>query len=79
VLLPDCGLDSGMEIADRLCTAQPDVTCSIGVAAWEGRETATHLVARADRALYAAKEGGRDRSCAAPAAAAESAAWTPTS
>ena len=30
------------------------------------------------RALYAAKEGGRDRSCAAPAAgAAPAAAWTP--
>jgi len=75
VLLPDCGLDSAMEIAERLRTAPPECTCSIGVAAWDRREAATELVARA---LYAAKEGGRDRSCAAPAAgAAPAAAWTP--
>jgi diguanylate cyclase (GGDEF)-like protein len=78
VLLPDCGLDSGMEIAERLRTAQPEGTCSIGLAAWEGHETATQLLARADRALYAAKEGGPDRSCAAPTAAG-SPAWSPAS
>ena len=61
VLLPECGLDNGMEISERLRTAQPEVTCSIGLAAWDGREEATGLVARADRALYAAKAGGRDR------------------
>ena len=78
VLLPDCGLDSAMEIVERLRAAPPECTCSIGVAAWDRREAATELVARADRALYAAKEGGRDRSCAAPAAgAAPAAAWTP--
>jgi diguanylate cyclase (GGDEF)-like protein len=61
VVLPDCGLDDGLEIAERLRTAQPEGTCSIGIAAWDGREEATTLVARADRALYAAKAAGRDR------------------
>jgi diguanylate cyclase (GGDEF)-like protein len=61
VLLPDCGLEDAMEIAERLRTAQPEGTCSLGVAQWDGREDVTALVARADRALYAAKDAGRDR------------------
>jgi diguanylate cyclase len=61
ILLPDCGLDDAVEIAARLRTAQPEGTCSLGVAQWDGREDVTALVARADRALYAAKEAGRDR------------------
>jgi len=64
VLLPDCGLEAAMEIAERLRTAQPEVTCSLGVAAWDGREGDGELLARADRALYAAKAAGRDRSLA---------------
>jgi diguanylate cyclase (GGDEF)-like protein len=66
VLLPDCGLADAMEIGERLRTAQPEVTCSLGVAAWEHGEDAAQLVARADRALYAAKAAGRDRCHAAP-------------
>ncbi|HSR28850.1 MAG TPA: sensor domain-containing diguanylate cyclase, partial [Actinomycetes bacterium] len=69
ILLPDCALGNAMEIAERLRTAQPEVTCSIGVADWDGREDIGRLVARADRALYAAKAGGRDRCVAEPAPA----------
>jgi two-component system cell cycle response regulator len=33
---------------------------SIGLAQWDGQESGETLIARADRALYAAKAGGRD-------------------
>lgn len=36
-------------------------TVSIGVATWDGRETATALEARADAAMYEAKRAGRNR------------------
>jgi diguanylate cyclase (GGDEF)-like protein len=79
VLLPDSDLADAMEVAERLRTAQPEVTCSLGVAAWDGREDVTELVARADRALYAAKAAGRDRSYAAPGTTAAPAEQVPTS
>jgi PleD family two-component response regulator len=42
--------------------ATPDeVTCSIGLASWDFRESSAELVRRADEALYDAKAGGRDR------------------
>lgn len=37
------------------------LTLSVGVATGQGDATATHLLARADNALYAAKSAGRDR------------------
>jgi diguanylate cyclase (GGDEF)-like protein len=62
LLAPACGLDDARVLADRLRAVVPGgATVSIGVAAWDGQETAEELVARADSALYAAKEGGRDR------------------
>jgi diguanylate cyclase (GGDEF)-like protein len=66
VLLPDCGPQQAMVIAERLRTALPEGTCSIGIAEWVRGESVDELVRRADRALYAAKDGGRDRSCASP-------------
>jgi len=74
ILFPDCPLDNALEIAERLRTAQPEGTCSLGVAQWDGREDVTAVVARADRALYAAKEAGRDRIRADRATAVETAA-----
>lgn len=40
---------------------QVPVTISIGVATWDCHEKADDLIARADKALYQAKDGGRNR------------------
>ena len=36
-------------------------TCSVGIAAWDHHESAAALMQRADRALYRAKDAGRNR------------------
>ncbi len=62
VVLPDCPLDGGMHIIDRLRAATPEGhTNSAGLALWNGTETAADLLDRANVALYAAKTSGRDR------------------
>jgi diguanylate cyclase (GGDEF)-like protein len=62
VLLPGCPLEMAATIADRLRAGVPaSAGCSVGVALWDSRESALGFVARADRALYEAKERGRDR------------------
>ena len=66
-----------MDVAQRirkrigeLRIAPPDgtatVTISIGVATMRQEDTAESIVLRADAALYAAKEAGRNRCLAAP-------------
>lgn len=40
------------------------VTCSIGITEVRGDDTLEEAIGRADRALYAAKEGGRNRTVA---------------
>jgi diguanylate cyclase (GGDEF)-like protein len=37
------------------------VTISIGVSQFDGKESMDRLIGRADEALYAAKQGGRNR------------------
>jgi diguanylate cyclase (GGDEF)-like protein/PAS domain S-box-containing protein len=62
IVLPDCAADDASEIVERLRAATPDEqTCSAGLAVWRPGESVDDLVGRADKALYEAKENGRDR------------------
>jgi diguanylate cyclase (GGDEF)-like protein/PAS domain S-box-containing protein len=66
VMLPGCDPPAAVTIANRIRAAVPDEqTCSIGIAQWDGSETTSSLIARADAALYAAKGAGRNRSVVA--------------
>jgi diguanylate cyclase (GGDEF)-like protein/PAS domain S-box-containing protein len=62
VVLPGCGIEDATEIIERLRAATPGgQTCSAGLALWNSGESVDDLVARADVALYQAKETGRNR------------------
>ena len=68
LLLPDAtvGFAPLLEVVERVRAATPDgQTASVGLALWDGREPAHQLAARADAALYVAKDSGRDRALAA--------------
>jgi diguanylate cyclase (GGDEF)-like protein/PAS domain S-box-containing protein len=68
VVLPNCELEDAEAILERLRAATPDgQTCSAGLAKWEPGQSIDDLVGRADMALYAAKETGRDRLVSAAA------------
>ena len=73
VLLPGTRREHALGVAERIvddirCSEWPfrAVTASVGVAESMPGESAGTLVARADAALYAAKQAGRDRALAAP-------------
>jgi diguanylate cyclase (GGDEF)-like protein len=80
VLLPMTGLREARTAAERIRRAVRETpfvlgpgqsvtqTLSLGVAAWDGRESAEAFEARADAASYAAKHAGRDKVCCADAA-----------
>ena len=73
LVLPSTDQERALALAERIRRsvaerafdddAGPPVrqTVSIGVATWDGRESAEDLLHRADMALYAAKSAGRDR------------------
>jgi len=72
LVLPCTGEDNAAIVCERILgnvQARPlsvngisiDVTLSIGLATWSGREDADKLVAASDKALYMAKDKGRNR------------------
>lgn len=78
VLLPVTSRAEASHLAEKLCEGVrrlpipwggEDLSCtvSIGVAQWRAAgDTSDALLARADQALYCAKNGGRDRVCVEP-------------
>ncbi len=69
VLLPHSDEQGALVVVERLLEVVPlGQTASAGVASWDGSETAAELLARADAALYAAKNAGRARALLASAA-----------
>jgi diguanylate cyclase (GGDEF)-like protein/PAS domain S-box-containing protein len=62
VVLPNCAGGDATVIVERLRAATPaQQTCSAGLAMWRPGESVDDLVGRADKALYEAKDSGRDR------------------
>jgi len=67
VLLPNCTPVQAAAIVERLRSRTPEGhTCSAGLACWDFVESGEDLVGRADNALFAAKQGGRDRLVESP-------------
>jgi diguanylate cyclase len=67
VLLPGATAELATCVLERLRGATPaGQTFSAGVATWDGTETSEDFIARADQALYQAKDAGRDRILVAP-------------
>lgn len=62
LVMPDCDSEQGAAIVDRLREmTPPELSFSAGIATWDGDESITDLVRRADEALYSAKKAGRSR------------------
>ena len=69
-VLPECSETCARAVAERAYrSGPPGDPFSVGIAVWDGHESAVELVRRADEALYEAKEAGRGRIATAPAPA----------
>lgn len=75
ILAPNLDARSLQRLAERICNAVSEityqaenvsfrVTTSMGLALWDGAESASKFVKRADQNLYKAKTGGRNRAVA---------------
>ncbi|MEP6608508.1 MAG: GGDEF domain-containing protein [Burkholderiaceae bacterium] len=66
LVLPGVDADHAAQMIDRLRAVVPDrQTFSAGIASWNGTETGTEVLQRADQALLQAKKAGRNRSMVA--------------
>ena len=66
LVLPGCDLSAAIDVLERVRATTPRAqTASAGVARWDGEEPAELLVLRAEGALTAAKQAGRDTTVAA--------------
>ena len=66
VAFPGCEREHAQALVERLREVTPaGQSCSAGLACWDGRESADALLGRADKALYDAKQSGRDRTVVA--------------
>jgi diguanylate cyclase (GGDEF)-like protein/PAS domain S-box-containing protein len=65
-VLPGCDLTTATLVLERMRKVVPEgQTCSAGIAEWDGSESSDAVLARADEALYSAKNSGRDTVVAA--------------
>lgn len=61
ILLPGCPPEAARPVLERLRLAVPGGQhCSIGFSTWNGTDTVDELTAKVDRALYVAKDSGRN-------------------
>ena len=68
-VLRACDVAGAVVVADRMRAVVPGLqTASAGTATWDGTETVSSLIARADGALYQAKDAGRDCTVSSEAA-----------
>lgn len=71
ILAKRTALEEAAELGERLCQAVREaaietvgqITISVGVASSEGVNDYIDVISRADKAMYQAKSGGRDRVC----------------